>query len=109
MKTTSFKPIFVASFPRNDEMKAGLIYVSVEYASVAHLCACGCGEKVITPLRPDSWFLTYNGREVSLSPSIGNYQFPCRSHYFIRGGRVEWVPDAPQRKRSWLDILFGRP
>lgn len=109
MKTTTFKPIFVASFPQRGEMTDGHLYVSMEFASVAHLCACGCKEQVITPLRPDSWSLYYNGRDLTLSPSIGNYQFPCLSHYFIRNSRVEWVPVLPQRKRGWWDILRGRP
>ena len=28
---------------------------------------------------------------VSLHPSIGNWSFPCRSHYWIRGNRVVWA------------------
>ena len=30
----------------------------------------------------------YDGETVSLSPSIGNFQFPCKSHYWIRENRV---------------------
>lgn len=32
--------------------------------------------------------MTFDGETVSLSPSIGNWNFACRSHYFIRRGRV---------------------
>ena len=32
-------PVFVMSFP--DKLEAGKLYVSMEFASVAHLCACG--------------------------------------------------------------------
>lgn len=35
--------------------------------------------------------LTYDGETVSLSPSIGNWNFPCRSHYIIRHNRIEWA------------------
>ena len=30
---------------------------------------------------------------VSLRPSIGNWQLPCRSHYFIVRNRVVWASD----------------
>ena len=42
----------------------------------------------MTPLGPAEWRLTYDGRTVSLEPSIGNWSFPCRSHYWIDEGRV---------------------
>jgi Family of unknown function (DUF6527) len=32
--------------------------------------------------------MTFDGEMVSLSPSIGNWNFACRSHYFIRRGRI---------------------
>jgi hypothetical protein len=32
----------------------------------------------------------YDGK-VSLHPSIGNWSFPCRSHYWIRGNEVVWA------------------
>jgi len=28
---------------------------------------------------------------VTLDPSIGNWSFPCRSHYRIRNNRVRWA------------------
>ncbi|MFG2767453.1 DUF6527 family protein [Streptomyces rubiginosohelvolus] len=31
-----------------------------------------------------------NGENVSLTPSIGNWSLPCRSHYWICDGRVRW-------------------
>jgi hypothetical protein len=62
--------------------------VSIPYSTIVHKCLCGCGMKVVTPIRPDKWTLTYNGEAISLEPSIGNWSFPCRSHYFIRKGRV---------------------
>ena len=27
----------------------------------------------------------------TLDPSIGNWSFACRSHYFMRKGRVVWA------------------
>jgi hypothetical protein len=69
----------------------GVLYVSSEYAVAGHLCACGCGTKVITPLGPAEW--TYSERNgcPTLYPSIGNWQLPCRSHYFIREGQIRWA------------------
>jgi len=80
---------FVKSVPR--DLESGILYVSVEYSTALHLCACGCGRKVVTPLSPNDWSMTFDGRLVSLNPSIGNWSLPCRSHYFIRRGRIQWA------------------
>jgi hypothetical protein len=77
------------SFPV--EMEPGILYVSLEYRTCAHLCACGCGEEVVTPLSPALWRVTYDGETVSLAPSIGNWALPCRSHYWIDRGIVSWA------------------
>ena len=78
---------FVRRMPK--VLKEGILYISIEFRLVEHLCACGCGNIVVTPLDPNNgWTLMYTGESVSLSPSIGNYGFPCLSHYFIRKNRV---------------------
>ncbi|WP_443045096.1 DUF6527 family protein [Streptomyces sp. Go40/10] len=59
--------------------------------TVVHLCCCGCGNKVVTPLSPTDWSLTFDGASISLSPSIGNWSYPCRSHYWIRGDTAQWA------------------
>jgi hypothetical protein len=46
---------------------------------------------VVTPFSPTDWKLYFDGENVSLEPSIGNWSFPCRSHYWIRGGEVRWA------------------
>ncbi|MGW1538684.1 DUF6527 family protein [Streptomyces sp. NPDC002309] len=71
-------------------MDAGVLYISVLYRTCGHLCCCGCGQEVITPLSPAQWSVTYDGESVSLTPSIGNWSLPCQSHYWIRSGRVRW-------------------
>lgn len=70
----------------------GVLYVSGRFKTAAHLCACGCGTKVVTPLKPGGWSLT-TGRNgaVSLHPSIGNFNLPCQSHYWIRVGEIVWA------------------
>lgn len=85
------------------ELSPGVLYVSNEYAVAGHLCACGCGNKVITPLGPTEWRVTEGAIGPSLSPSIGNWQQPCRSHYVIANGRVLWAGQW-----SEAQVLAGR-
>ncbi|HYH70093.1 MAG TPA: DUF6527 family protein [Methyloceanibacter sp.] len=68
----------------------GVLYVSEEFETAAHLCACGCLSKVRTPLGPAEWRFTDDSPGPSLYPSIGNWQRPCKAHYWIEKGRVEW-------------------
>lgn len=77
---------FVARIP--ERLDAGTLYVSIEATTAVHLCACGCGREVVTPLSPVGWQVIFDGDSVSLYPSIGNWDFPCRSHYWIERGRV---------------------
>ncbi|MDP2722190.1 MAG: DUF6527 family protein [Bacteroidales bacterium] len=81
MQVKEFSVQFVEYMP--EIINHGMLYVSMKYSVVIHLCACGCGEKVVTPLSPDDWQLNYNGEAISLYPSIGNWDFPCQSHYWI--------------------------
>ena len=87
-------------------LDAGKLYVSLKYRTSAHLCGCGCGTKVVLKLSPRHWCVIFNGETVSMYPSIGNWQLPCRSHYWIRDGRVvvaAWWSDAKierERRRT---------
>jgi hypothetical protein len=45
----------------------------------------------VTPLSPTDWKLIYDGKSVTLDPSFGNWSFACKSHYWIRGGKVRWA------------------
>lgn len=85
---------FVEFIP--EQLQEGVLYVSTTYATAAHLCFCGCGREVVTPLSPTDWRLTFNRKTVSLSPSIGNWSFPCRSHYWIKNNCVQWCGEMPQ-------------
>lgn len=97
----TFRHEFVESFP--DALEPGVLYISLPYATATHRCACGCGNEVVTPLSPTDWQLYFDGVSVSLTPSIGNWDFPCRSHYFIRHNAVLWA-------RSWslAEVKAGR-
>lgn len=93
MKTLVHK--FVEFIP--EQLDDNVLYISVEYKTAAHNCACGCGSRVVTPITPSDWKLIYDGKTVSLSPSIGNWSFSCRSHYWIKNNRIEAVFDWGQR------------
>jgi hypothetical protein len=80
---------FVEFIP--DQLKNGTIYISIPYATVVHKCCCGCGTEVVTPLSPTDWTLVFDGESISLDPSIGNWSFACKSHYWIRRNRVRWA------------------
>lgn len=92
---------FVNAIP--SELEDRTLYVSMDYATVAHKCCCGCGGEVVTPLSPTDWKLIYDGESISLSPSIGNWSFPCMSHYWIEKNMVRWA-----RQWSKDEIETGR-
>jgi len=79
---------FVEKIP--DQIEEGVIYVSIPFETVIHRCCCGCGSEVITPLSPTDWSLTFNGESISLEPSVGNWSFECKSHYWITENKVIW-------------------
>lgn len=92
---------FVEFIP--DELKEQTLYISIIYCTAVHKCCCGCGREVVTPLSTTAWKLIFDGKSVSLYPSIGNWNLPCRSHYFITKNKVAWAP-------KWTDkqIAKGR-
>ena len=81
--------VFVESFP--ESLEEGKLYVSMQYASVAHLCACGCGNEIVTPIRKRGWKLTFDGESITLLPSIGSHNLDCKSHYFIKENEIRWA------------------
>jgi len=99
------------------ELKLGVLYVSEEFCAAAHLCACGCGSKIRTPLGPTEWALEVTGQGPTLRPSIGNWQLACQSHYWIYQGKIrwadKWTPEEitagrrveEERRRAYYDAL----
>jgi hypothetical protein len=92
---------FVEFIP--DELKEQTLYISTIYCTAVHKCCCGCGREVVTPLSPTAWELTFDGKTVSLYPSIGSWSLPCQSHYFITKNTVIWA-----RKWTQKQIARGR-
>lgn len=87
---------FVEYLP--EPLEDGVLYISIYFSTVVHLCCCGCGSEVVTPLSPDGWQLTYDGKSISIYPSIGNWSLPCQSHYWIRNGEVQWARQWSQEE-----------
>lgn len=109
MKTDQFAVRFIDEAP--SVLDEGVLYVSIRYRLVLHLCACGCGNKVKTPISPVGWQVTFDGESISLFPSIGNHAFPCRSHYWVRKSRTVWDRVWSEEKfhlNRAADALFAR-
>lgn len=88
MKLQRIQHHFVEFIP--EKLESGTLYISLEYNSASHLCACGCGNEVVTIFGPADSSITYNGRGVTISTSIGNSNFPCKSHYWISDNHILW-------------------
>lgn len=113
-----FRLVNVKYMPK--QLKPGILYASEEFGIAVHLCPCGCGSKVRTPLGPTEWVLEKGANGPTLYPSIGNWQFPCQSHYWITDGRVVWAPkwaikqiDASRRaedkrRRTYYEGLYRK-
>ncbi len=96
MKRQTITHEFVEFIP--EQMEEGVVYVTIEYATAVHRCCCGCGSQVVTNFSPTDWKLVFDGETISLDPSIGNWSFPCQSHYFIRQNNVVWADKwSPQQ------------
>lgn len=105
MRVTRLEHRFVDQVP--DDLETGILYVSMPFRTTLHLCACGCGNQTWVRLRPERHHLIYDGETITLRGSIGNWRFPCRSHYWVREGRIVWADEeepAPWRQRllNWL-------
>lgn len=99
------------------ELSNGKIYVNSNGNRAHHLCACGCGSRVLTPLNRHEWRLTGSDMNPSLTPSVGNWNLECQSHYWVRKGMIVWAPrwsaaeiaagrareQRPYLENTWLD------
>ena len=87
---------FVDLMPK--PLAEGVIYISKKYATASHNCCCGCGTRIVTPLKPSGWRETTENGGITLYPSVGNWSAKCQSHYWIRGGRVIWARQFSERE-----------
>ena len=79
----------------------GVVYHNEEFQLAALLCACGCGHR-ITLLVPDSHQVSSEVGLATIRPSIAVCDAPCKSHYFVTAGKVEWLPAFTRAQASNL-------
>ena len=104
MKVQYVRPEYVAQLP--EQLEEGVLYICEEFDLTAHKCCCGCGEDVYNKLSPARWrLIKVPDGSVSLDPSVGNWKYACRSHYWIRKNRVvdagpmsAWAIEAVQQR-----------
>ena len=101
MRQLFLRPEFVEFIP--ERLEDGVLYISQQYHTAIHRCCCGCGEEVVTPLTPTDWSLQIVQGTVTLYPSIGNWSYSCRSHYWIRDSQVVWTGSMTKQQ-----IEYGR-
>jgi hypothetical protein len=97
----SVRPVYVEYVPKT--LEGGALYISKKFRTASHSCCCGCGTKIVTPLRETEYTLEEHGDLVSLSPSIGNWNHSCQSHYWISDNQVVWAG-----RMSKAEIRRGR-
>src|SRR5690349_726006 len=90
--------IYVESMSALPKKLKGDIYIvggaKPKWAVLA--CPCKCGDRIDVNLmerRHPSWRLQTDGGKVTLHPSLWMPKEKCGSHFWIRGNRVEWVPE----------------
>ena len=101
------KPVFVETIPHLPEMDERTLYVSMRFATLSHLCPCGCGRVVDVTLDPATRSLTYDGECLTLRPSIG-VKFPCRSHYSIVRNAIMWYRPISKWEGRWYNRSRAR-
>ena len=96
-----FEPIYRVSHvgEKPDRMDSHIVYVVGEEGcswAAVFVCPCGCQADVwLNLLKHDdgrsTWFVEgKDGAKAHISPSVWR-QTGCRSHFFIRNGRVTWT------------------
>lgn len=90
LRQVEYEPVFVEYIPR--VLEKNKVYISEEYKVSVHGCLCGCGERTVLPLGKDEWsIIKEKNNKVSFTPSIGNYQLPCKSHYIMINNKANFV------------------
>ncbi len=80
-----FKTLYVDTLPLKKDMEEGIVYVSERTWQSSHLCACGCGDEILTPLVRGGWKHVVNEKdEITLFPSVTSES--CDSTYSINQG-----------------------
>jgi hypothetical protein len=90
IKQVEIIPVFVEFVP--EVLEEGKVYISEKYNCAIHNCLCGCGGRTVMPLGADEWqLIKHEDGRVSFTPSVGNFQFQCKSHYIITKNKANFV------------------
>jgi hypothetical protein len=95
-RLTTIRPEFVEFIPK--DLEDGVLYVSIPYSTSVHRCACGCGSKITLPINRAKWRFLWDGEAISFWPSVGNWSYPCQSHYWIEENRIQWASKMSREK-----------
>jgi len=97
IRKESVTPVYTDTLPNVSIMDEGIIYISIEFGVTGHRCLCGCGELTILPInnvidgKDHGWKMTDKDGKLTFTPSVGNFQIPCKSHYIITNGIANFV------------------
>jgi hypothetical protein len=93
-KSKPHRYVRVEEFP--DKIEPAKVYLAGEGDNLwaaAMICPCGCGEVIelnlLKQVRPCWSTQEHTDGTVSLAPSVWR-QKGCRSHFFVRHGRIDW-------------------
>ncbi len=93
-KLKPWRAVRMEEFP--DHLEPGKVYLAGEGDNIwaaAMICPCGCGEVIelnlLKQTRPCWSFQEHANGTISLAPSVWRRK-GCRSHFYLRGGRIEW-------------------
>ncbi len=89
-RPAAIRPEFVEYVPK--QLDEGVLYISIPFSTTVHKCGCGCGSKITLPINAAKWRFLWDGSSISLWPSVGNWSYPCKSHYWIEQNCIEWAP-----------------
>lgn len=96
IKQVEVTPIWLSDeefMPKVGDMEEFKIYISKRYGVSCHRCLCGCGELTVLPFGEDKmgWNLTEKNGKITFTPSVGNFQISCKSHYIITNNKANFV------------------
>jgi hypothetical protein len=98
IRQVEISPVFVETLPDVEQMEEAKIYISKKYHCSGHRCLCGCGELTILPFnliingQYRGWnLIEHDNGKISFTPSVGNFQIPCKSHYIITKNKANFV------------------
>jgi hypothetical protein len=58
VRNATLQPRYVDFIPK--ELDDGILYISKRFQTASHRCCCGCGTKIVTPIRNDGTHTNVN-------------------------------------------------